>query len=127
MTETHISSFDRILSIEVRGWVELHANFMSQHLRQMFEHMKNYKMLMAKVASWLRADTPDALFFVHIFCHRTTPYHFEAGDGWMAQMFFSGVSLSSQFTAAELTIAPCRIEQAELCPPTICWYVPPSL
>ena len=58
---------------------------------QMFEHMKNYKALMAKVASWLRPDGPeDALFFVHIFCHRTTPYHFEEGDGWMAQTFFSG-------------------------------------
>ena len=57
----------------------------------MFEHMKNYKALMAKVASWLRPDGPeDALFFVHIFCHRTTPYHFEEGDGWMARTFFSG-------------------------------------
>ena len=57
----------------------------------MFEHMKNYKALMAKVASWLRPNGPeDALFFVHIFCHRTTPYHFEEGDGWMAQTFFSG-------------------------------------
>ncbi|EJF65457.1 S-adenosyl-L-methionine-dependent methyltransferase [Dichomitus squalens] len=70
--------FDRILSIE------------------MFEHMKNYKMLMAKVASWLRPDGPeDALFFVHIFCHRTTPYHFEEGDGWMAQTFFSGGTMPS--------------------------------
>ncbi|KAH9948664.1 S-adenosyl-L-methionine-dependent methyltransferase [Amylocystis lapponica] len=69
--------FDRILSIE------------------MFEHMKNYKLLMAKVASWLRPDTPDALFFVHIFCHRTTPYHFEESDGWMAQMFFSGGTMPS--------------------------------
>ncbi|KAI0374167.1 S-adenosyl-L-methionine-dependent methyltransferase [Pilatotrama ljubarskyi] len=65
--------FDRILSIG------------------MFEHVKNYKLLMAKVASWLRANGPeDSLFFVDIFCHKTTPYHFEEGDGWMAQMFFSG-------------------------------------
>ena len=57
----------------------------------MFEHMKNYKALMSKVASWLRPDGPEeSLFFVHIFCHRTTPYHFEEGDGWMAQTFFSG-------------------------------------
>ena len=57
----------------------------------MFEHMKNYKALMSKVASWLRAGgLEDSLFFVHIFCHRTTPYHFEEGDGWMAQTFFSG-------------------------------------
>ena len=58
----------------------------------MFEHMKNYKLLMSKVASWLRPNTAeDSLFFVHIFCHRTTPYHFEEGDGWMSQTFFSGV------------------------------------
>ncbi|KAI0779430.1 S-adenosyl-L-methionine-dependent methyltransferase [Fomes fomentarius] len=72
--------FDRILSIE------------------MFEHMKNYKLLMAKVASWLRPNTDSAeesLFFVHIFCHRTTPYHFEEGDGWMAQTFFSGGTMPS--------------------------------
>ncbi|OSD06740.1 S-adenosyl-L-methionine-dependent methyltransferase [Trametes coccinea BRFM310] len=70
--------FDRILSIE------------------MFEHMKNYKMLMSKVASWLKPIGPDdALFFVHIFCHKTTPYHFEEGDGWMAQTFFSGGTMPS--------------------------------
>lgn len=57
----------------------------------MFEHMKNYKLLMSKVSSWLRPNSPDeSLFFVHIFCHKTTPYHFEEGDGWMAQTFFSG-------------------------------------
>ena len=60
----------------------------------MFEHMKNYKMLMTKVASWLRpkasAESAESLFFVHIFCHRTTPYHFEQNDGWMAQTFFTG-------------------------------------
>ena len=58
----------------------------------MFEHMKNYKALMSKVASWLRptSGTNESLFFVHIFCHRETPYHFEEGDGWMAQTFFTG-------------------------------------
>lgn len=61
-------------------------------IQQMFEHMKNYKALMSKVTSWLRPEGPEeSLFFVHIFCHRTTPYHFEEGDGWMAQTFFSGL------------------------------------
>lgn len=68
--------FDRIMSVE------------------MLEHMKNYKILMAKVASWLKPHS-DALFFVHIFCHRTTPYHFEEGDGWMAKNFFSGGTMPS--------------------------------
>lgn len=65
----------------------------------MFEHMKNYKMLMSKVSSWLRPkaspDAEEALFFVHIFCHRTTPYHFEQGDGWMSKTFFSGLFITS--------------------------------
>ncbi|KAF7376533.1 (S)-coclaurine N-methyltransferase [Mycena sanguinolenta] len=77
--------FDRIISIE------------------MFEHMKNYQVLMAKVASWLRgspkeksvADADEALVFIHIFCHKTMPYHFVEDDGWMAQNFFSGGTMLS--------------------------------
>ena len=63
----------------------------------MFEHMKNYKSLMAKVASWLRptSGSEESLFFVHIFCHRTTPYHFVESDGWMAQTFFTGGTMPS--------------------------------
>ena len=74
-------SFDRILSIE------------------MFEHMKNYEILLKKVSTWLRPTTEenpeDALLFIHIFCHRITPYHFEEGDGWMARNFFSGGTMPS--------------------------------
>ncbi|KAI0771804.1 S-adenosyl-L-methionine-dependent methyltransferase [Irpex lacteus] len=71
------TQFDRILSIE------------------MFEHMKNYKLLMSKIAAWLRPkgtpnDAEESLCFIHIFCHRTMPYHFEDGDGWMSDTFFSG-------------------------------------
>ncbi|CAE6452093.1 unnamed protein product [Rhizoctonia solani] len=73
--------FDRILSIE------------------MFEHMKNYEVLMKKVASWLKpnskAASGEALVFIHIFLHKTTPYDFEEGDGWMAQNFFSGGTMPS--------------------------------
>ncbi|KZP22043.1 S-adenosyl-L-methionine-dependent methyltransferase [Athelia psychrophila] len=78
--------FDRILSIE------------------MFEHMKNYQILLHKVSTWLRphsglakdeAEGEEALLFVHIFVHRTTPYHFEEGDGWMAKTFFSGGTMPS--------------------------------
>lgn len=50
--------------------------------------MKNYSLLFSKVSTWLRS--PQSLLFIHIFCHRTTPYHFEQSDGWMAQNFFSG-------------------------------------
>ncbi|KAF9050126.1 S-adenosyl-L-methionine-dependent methyltransferase [Panaeolus papilionaceus] len=83
-----IYRFDRILSIE------------------MFEHMKNYEALLKKVSSWLRptasssnededSEKDESLLFVHIFCHRTTPYHFEEDDGWMAQNFFSGGTMPS--------------------------------
>ncbi len=64
----------------------------------MFEHMKNYEILLKKVASWLRPTNGDeeaSLLFIHIFCHRSTPYHFEESDGWMSQMFFSGGTMPS--------------------------------
>ncbi|MCJ1256607.1 hypothetical protein MMC24_004431 [Lignoscripta atroalba] len=66
------ASFDRVVSIEL------------------FEHMKNYELLMAKVA---RALKPQGKLFVHIFAHSTTPYDFE--DGWMSTHFFSGGTMPS--------------------------------
>jgi cyclopropane fatty-acyl-phospholipid synthase-like methyltransferase len=65
-------SFDRVVSIE------------------MFEHMKNYQALMAKVARALR---PGGKLFVHIFAHRDAPYHFE--EGWMTTHFFTGGTMPS--------------------------------
>ena len=76
----------------------------------MFEHMKNYEALLRKISTWLRprknyspnrekgnegGEGDESLLFVHIFCHKTTPYHFEDDDGWMAQMFFSGGTMPS--------------------------------
>jgi cyclopropane-fatty-acyl-phospholipid synthase len=68
--------FDRVVSIE------------------MFEHMKNYRALMANVARWLK---PDGLLFVHIFTHRRLAYHFVARDDtdWMARHFFTGGQMPS--------------------------------
>ncbi|EKD13520.1 uncharacterized protein L3040_008612 [Drepanopeziza brunnea f. sp. 'multigermtubi'] len=65
-------SFDRVVSIEL------------------FEHMKNYELLMAKVS---RALKPAGKLFVHIFAHKTSPYDFE--DGWMSTHFFSGGTMPS--------------------------------
>src|SRR5579864_7380484 len=50
---------------------------------EMFEHMKNYGLLLAKISRWMR---DDAKLFVHIFAHRTLAYHFETHDGsdWVA-------------------------------------------
>ncbi|MGB5579747.1 MAG: cyclopropane-fatty-acyl-phospholipid synthase family protein [Woeseia sp.] len=63
--------FDRIVSIE------------------MFEHMRNYQQLFKRVASWLE---PDGQFFMHIFCHRSTPYEFidKGPQDWMTRFFFAG-------------------------------------
>lgn len=52
--------------------------------------MKNYELLMAKVA---RALAPGGKLFVHIFAHRTTPYDFE--EGWMSTHFFTGGTMPS--------------------------------
>ena len=70
------AGFDRIVSIE------------------MFEHMKNYRRLFAKVARWL---AHDGRLFVHVFAHRHAAYHFEdkAADDWMSRYFFTGGTMPS--------------------------------
>ena len=67
-----VDSFDRVLSIEL------------------FEHMKNYELLMQKVNILLK---PSGKLFVHIFAHKTTPYDFETG--WMTTHFFTGGTMPS--------------------------------
>ena len=64
-------SFDRVVSVE------------------MFEHMRNYEVLLRRIARWL---VPDGALFVHVFAHRYHAYPFEdAGrTDWMAREFFTG-------------------------------------
>ncbi len=52
-------TFDRVVSVE------------------MFEHMRNWRALLANVARWLR---DDGCLFVHIFTHRRYAYPYEARD-----------------------------------------------
>ncbi|MEZ6127149.1 MAG: cyclopropane-fatty-acyl-phospholipid synthase family protein [Planctomycetaceae bacterium] len=61
---------------------------------EMFEHIRNHRLMMNRIADWLR---PDGRLFVHIFCHRQTPYLFEdeGSTSWMAQQFFSGGMMPS--------------------------------
>lgn len=63
---------------------------MTDNSSQMFEHMKNHEKLMAKVS---RALKPGGKFFLHIFCHKDTPYDYE--DGWMTTHFFTGGTMMS--------------------------------
>lgn len=62
--------FDRIVSVE------------------MFEHMRNWRTLFARVHDWLK---PGGRFFMHVFCHREHPYPYEDNpDDWMSHHFFAG-------------------------------------
>ena len=68
--------FDRVVSVE------------------MFEHMKNYELLLRRISRWLK---PGGALFVHIFTHREYAYHYEAEgeDDWMARYFFTGGQMPS--------------------------------
>ena len=61
---------------------------------EMFEHMKNYQLLLAKVARWLE---PGGKLFVHIFTHREFAYHYEdkGPNDWMTRYFFAGGQMPS--------------------------------
>ena len=72
MNEFNIDKqFDRIVSVE------------------MFEHMRNFELLLRKISTWMK---PDGLLFIHIFCHREFAYFFETEgeDDWMGRHFFTG-------------------------------------
>ncbi|MBS0581753.1 MAG: class I SAM-dependent methyltransferase [Proteobacteria bacterium] len=69
--ELSVESFDRCVSIE------------------MFEHMRNYEVLMQRICAWL---VPGGKLFVHLFAHRTLLYPFQTAgaDNWMGRHFFTG-------------------------------------
>ena len=71
---THLK-FDRIVSVE------------------MFEHMRNWQQLLARIDTWLR---PTGKLFIHIFTHRKFAYIFdEDADNWMGRHFFTGGMIPS--------------------------------
>jgi len=68
--------FDRVVSVE------------------MFEHMRNWPELFARVHDWLKNY---GRFFMHVFVNRQVPYAFEARDDsdWMSRHFFTGGMMPS--------------------------------
>ena len=56
---------------------------------EMFEHVRNWDALLARVERWLE---PEGRLFVHVFCHRELAYAYEtrSQSDWMARNFFSG-------------------------------------
>jgi cyclopropane-fatty-acyl-phospholipid synthase len=70
------STYDRIVSIE------------------MFEHMRNYQVLLNRISQWLNCS---GKLFVHIFTHKKYAYLFEAKeeDDWMGKYFFTGGMMPS--------------------------------
>jgi cyclopropane-fatty-acyl-phospholipid synthase len=69
--------FDRVVSVE------------------MFEHLRNYELLLGRIADWLR---PNGRLFVHVFAHRYHAYPFEdkGRADWMARHFFTGGLMPSE-------------------------------
>lgn len=63
--------FDRVVSVE------------------MFEHMRNYDLLLEKISTFLKQK---GKLFVHIFSHRDYAYKFEVKNDsdWMSKYFFTG-------------------------------------
>jgi cyclopropane-fatty-acyl-phospholipid synthase len=64
--------FDRVVSVE------------------MFEHMRNWEQLLARIAGWLE---PNGRLFVHVFSHRRLAYTFEGT--WAAERFFTAGRMPS--------------------------------
>jgi cyclopropane-fatty-acyl-phospholipid synthase len=78
-----ISSFD-LPKDEYYGWADRVISI------EMFEHMKNYQLLMKKVSNWIK---PGGKLFIHIFTSLEVPGHYESG--WMTENFFTGGTLPS--------------------------------
>ena len=85
-------AFDRVVSVE------------------MFEHMRNWESLFARVHDWL---LPGGRLFMHVFCHRATPYAFEERDAsdWMSRHFFSGGMMPSDGLALRVSGALRLVER----------------
>jgi cyclopropane-fatty-acyl-phospholipid synthase len=70
-------TYDRVVSVE------------------MFEHMRNQRKLLSRVATWLK---PGGKILIHVFCHKDTAYpYIDSGqpNDWMTRHFFAGGMMPS--------------------------------
>jgi cyclopropane-fatty-acyl-phospholipid synthase len=72
--------YDRIVSVE------------------MFEHMANWRALLARCQGWLK---DEGRLFLHVFTHAHASYRFDHADksDWIAQHFFTGGIMPAQTLA----------------------------
>ncbi|MTV25811.1 class I SAM-dependent methyltransferase [Nitriliruptoraceae bacterium ZYF776] len=77
------------LGVEAYADVVTHGAFDRVVSVEMFEHVRNHRVLTGRIAEWLR---PGGKLFVHVFAHATDPYPFDTGGNadWMARHFFTG-------------------------------------
>lgn len=78
----------RVMTCDVNA-LELEGRFDRVVSVEMFEHVRNYRQLLERIAGWME---DDARLFVHIFCHRELAYPFEieGAGNWMGRHFFTG-------------------------------------
>ena len=75
--------------------LELNTQFDRINSIEMFEHLRNYKLILSSLNNLLK---PDGRLFIHIFCHKKLTYFYEMKNNfdWMTKYFFQGGIMPSK-------------------------------